>query len=245
MAVNGEILVYPGQELTPQDFAIMMERISVIGSGIVKGCTVAFSETASNTINVGEGYVLVRGRLARIETGTLSTSSLSASAEKWYVYARVHLEEIEPADLFTVYITDTEQSDATATFNETNQGIAYATLAIIDVASGTVYQLPPTEIGESQSVILQAANWSDETVTTESMGSYTVPVYTINDSRFTDHMHIDLVPRAVGGDYGYLYALQAANIQEFSMANGELKLGCYGTLPTVDLEIGIIFRGAF
>ena len=236
MAVNGELLVYPGQELTPQDFAIMMERISVIRSGILSGCTITFSETEENTLNVAEGYVFVRGRLVKVNAGTLDTSSLSSSVTTWYVYARLHLSEVEGGDLCTVYVTDTAASDATSEFNENDSGIAYATLATITVSGKQIKQVTTPEIGTVESFMLNSSGWS-------STGDG-LPIYTLSDPRFNSSVHLEIVPRIVGNDYAYLRVLQTANLQVYSIGEGTLVLASYGFQPTVNLELGMIFRGA-
>lgn len=239
MAVNGELLVYPGQELTPQDFAIMMERISVIRSGILSGCTIAFSETESNQLNVEGGYVFVKGRLLKVEAGTLDTSNLSASAASWFVYAKVHLAEVEPADIVTIFVTETAATDE-GDLNSDAGGTAYATLATIKVSDKTVHQSFTPEIGAVESVLLEASKWVAETETATGNKMNTYKLY---DPRFSTSAHIEIVPRTIGYDYGYLKTLQLANIHPFSISEGVLTLGSYGVKPAVDLEIGIIFRG--
>jgi hypothetical protein len=241
MAVNGELLVYPGQELTPQDFAMMMERISVIKSGILSGCEVTFEENESgektSILNVGKGYVFVRGRLVSIRNGTLDTSSLSSTAESWFVYARLHIDDAQSSieDLCTVFVTDTAPTDATESFNEENTGIAYATLATIKVSDKSIKQSTTPYIVSTESVTLFANNWTDSRTD--------IPKYTLADPRFSSGTYIELVPKTIGQDYEYIKSLQTANLQIYSVSDGELVLGCYGWKPTIDLEIGIIFRG--
>ena len=246
MAVNGELLVYPGQELTPQDFAIMMERISVIQSGILSGCTIAFSETASNTLNVAAGYVFIKGRLVKVNEGTLDTSSLSASATSWFVYAELHLNgELIVEEPVSVYASDTTQRNAdTENFNVNNSGYATAVLATINPTSKEIKQITTPEIGVEEFFTLTANGW--ETITYPGVGveqNIKCLVYNLADPRFTNDAHIELVPAAIQFNYPYLRALQTANLQVFSMEGGVLKIGCYGQKPTIDLEIGIIFRG--
>lgn len=240
MAVNGNLLVYPGQELTPQDFAIMMERISVIRSGIISGCEVSFDENEPSILNVKEGYVFIRGRLVRINIGTLDTSTLSTTAESWFVYARLHLDNAQPEieDLCTVFVTDSVPTDATESFNESNTGIAYATLATIKVSDKTITQNLTPEIGAVKTFILRANDWVEET-----SGSYKLMTTTLYDPGFDVNANIEIVPRTVGYDYWYLRTLQIANIAPFSMTAGELKLAAYGFAPEDDVEIGIVFRG--
>jgi hypothetical protein len=238
MAVNGELLVYPGQELTPQDFAIMMERISVIRSGILSGCTITFSETESNTLNVAEGYAFVRGRLVKVNAGTLDTSNLSTSATSWFVYVRLHINpDVPPVDICTVYATDTEPTDATETFNEGGDGIAYATLATIKVSDRSITQFTTPEIGTITPFLLERTGWGYNI----SSAVYTIQ---LEHPAFSPNVHMDIVPRNVGANVAYIETLQRANIHVYSISDGVLVLGCYGTVPTVDLEIGIIFRGA-
>jgi hypothetical protein len=244
MAVNGELLVYPGQELTPQDFAMMMERISVIRSGILNGCEVTFEENESgektSILNIEKGYVFVRGRLIKVNKGTLDTSSLSATASSWFVYARVHLNDIEPSpeDLCTIFVTDSVPTDETESFNEENTGVAYATIATIKVSDKTINQTFMPEIGTVKSFLLKASDWAGAT-----SGGYELPIITLSDPNFAENSHIDIIPRTIGYDYWYLRTLQAANIMPFSISNGELKLAAYGVTPTSDIEIGIVFKG--
>lgn len=242
MAVNGELLVYPGQELTPQDFAIMMERISVIQSGILSGCTITFSETTSNTLNVAAGYVFIKGRLVKVLEGTLDTSSLSKSAASWFVYAEIHLggDLTIIEEPVSIYVSDTTPRNAdTENFNANNEGYATAILATINPSTNVVSQVTTPEIGTVTTFLLKADQWG-----TEGSGSYNATVIKLYDPRFTEDAHIDLIPHVVGYEYWYLRTLQAANIYPFSIGDGVLTLACYGIVPDVDLEIGIIFRGA-
>lgn len=129
MAVSAELKVYPAAEITAQDFAIMMEHITPDISGVLYGCGVTIQD--SNTIHVNAGWALVRGRLVKINEGTLDVTLPSSGSGTRYVILTVNLDNNTSPT--SVSIMDSVPSDTT-NFNVVS-GSAYLELASFTVSS--------------------------------------------------------------------------------------------------------------
>lgn len=224
---NGAIKTYPGRVLTAQEFSIMMDRMSIIHSGIIDGCTIVYS---SGSYAIESGWVGVRGRLVRIEQSSFQIPS--SGTTKWDVVVKVNLgETTEPASIYCyedgTTLTDTED------FNTNNNGIAYCVIAEIDTTSPTnpvITQTLYPERGTTVSYTLAAASWNSD------------KEYTISHPLITQTSDQMIVPAAnIAEDQ--LAALQRANIQEKSQSNGSLVLKAYGVVPTIDCSIRIKYYG--
>ena len=228
MAVGSDLLTYPEHSLSPQDFSIMLERATIIKTGILYGTST--TKASSNTVNVSDGWVAVRGRLVKIESGSL-TFSLPASGEVIY-YALVKVD-LSNTDLpCTVYISNGMPSDETPDFNYSN-GVAYCQLAKITATplDCTVEAMGIINIGNESSYTLLAANWDAST-----------KIYTISDALITANSDQEYLP-AIGITDTQLKALQKANIQDAGQSTGTATLKAYGSVPSIDIPIRIKYRG--
>lgn len=226
MAVGCELLTFPGQNFTPQDFSIMLDRVSIIKTGIIRGCRVSMAEGTTNTLNVSEGWVAVRGRLVKIQNGTISFQLPATGSVTYFLLVKVDLANtVAPA---TVYITDTLPSDETDDFNVTN-GVAYCLLARIVTDPLEVKQVINPDYGTLIHMTMTASTWSNG-------------VYRLESNLFTATSNQDIIPE-VGITAAQLEAMQLANIQDAGQGAGYIDLKAYGDVPTINIPIRVLFRG--
>ena len=226
MAVGCELLTYPGHNFTPQDFSIMLDRVSIIKTGIVKGCNVSIAEGTTNTLNVVEGWVAVRGRLVKVQNGTISFQLPASGSATYYLLLKVNLSNTAfPA---TVYITDTMPSDETEDFN-LNNGNAYCVLATVITDPLQVTQILNPDYGTLVHTALLASGWANG-------------IYRLESNLFTATSNQDIIPE-VNIDPTELEAMQGANIQDAGQGAGYIDLKAYGDVPSIDIHIRILFRG--
>ena len=226
MAVASTLLTFPGANFTPQDFAIMLERVSIIKTGILNGCRV--TSLSNNTVSVSEGWAAVRGRVVKVEQGNLSFELPASGSKTYYVILKIDLSNT--ATPSTIYITDTAPSDEDEDFNYRADGKAYCCLATIITDPLTINQVLTPEVGQTFVKTLAAASWDNG-------------LYRLTDHNFTAVSNQDFMP-AVNITAEQLEALQSANIVDAGQGAGYIDLKAYGDVPTVDIPIRVIFRGA-
>ena len=226
MAVGCELLTFPGQNFTPQDFSVMLDRVSIIKTGIIRGCRVAIAEGTTNTLNVSEGWVAVRGRLVKIQNGAVSFQLPATGSATYYLLVKIDLANTAlPA---SVYITDTLPDDETDDFNVSN-GVAYCTLATVITDPLEVKQVLTPDYGTTVHTSILASGWSNN-------------IYRLESNLFTATSNQDIIPE-VSIDATALEALQLANIQDAGQGAGYIDLKAYGEVPAIDIPIRVLFRG--
>ena len=225
---NGTIKTYPGRVLTAQEFAIMMDRMSIIHSGIIEGCVIAYS---NSTFSISSGWVGVRGRLVRIEQSTFQIPTSGTS--KWKVVVKFNLgESTEPSSIYC-YEYDTTLTD-TVNFNTDNNGIAYCILGEIDLTDASnpvITQNVCPERGTMVTYTLTAGNWD-----------YSSKTYTITSPLVTATSYQRLLP-GIDITETQLRSLQEANIQDGGQTTGSLTIKAFGNVPLVDIPIRIVYLG--
>ena len=223
MAVGTTLTIYPEAEMTHQDFAITLERVSKIKSGIVSGCSVSVNGT--NSLVVSHGWLIVRGRIIRVNDGSLTVPLISSGTKSSYLAATVDLSNSDAPSVIS--ILDTVPADD-ADFNE-NNGRAYLVIANLTITPTSVTAVQPTTPGGVLSTTLLAANWTNGR-------------YAINDSRITTTSDQQFLP-AVGITSEQLSALQGANIQDDGQGTGVAYLKAFGSVPSINIPIRVIFEG--
>lgn len=227
MAVASTLLTFPGSHFTPQDFAIMLERVSTVKTGIMYGCKV--TQLGSNSVSVAEGWVAVRGRLVKVESGSLTFALPSSGSATYYVLVKVDLANSDSPS--TVYIASSLPTDESADFNFNQYGVAYLNLATITTDPIEITQILTPEVGTEVSYTIAASGW-DQTNKT----------YRITSELITSTSDQEILP-AVGITDEQLKAFQKANMQDGGQSAGVAVIKAYGTIPTVDIPIRIKYKG--
>ena len=90
-AINLDLKVYPGVQMTAQDFAEMFEwGLSLPAAGsVLYGCAV--SKASDTSISIGSGWICHKGRLIRVNSGSAVVPDLAASTT-YYIYVKTNLE---------------------------------------------------------------------------------------------------------------------------------------------------------
>lgn len=227
MAVSSTLLTYPGASFTPQDFAIMLERVSIVKTGIMYGCNV--TALGTNSVSVAEGWVAVRGRLVKVETGSLNFALPSSGSATYYVLVKIDLANSDSPS--SVYISNALPDDESEDFNFNQYGIAYFCLATITTDPLTITQILKPEVGTEVNYTLEASSWLP-----------TQKNYVIRSELITSTSDQEIIP-AIGITDTQLKAFQKANIQDAGQTAGSLTIKAYGTVPTVDIPIRIKYKG--
>jgi len=225
--VNSQIKTYPGRLLTAQDFSIMMDRLPVIRSGILSGCVVTKIESG---YSISSGWLVVRGRLVYVNTGTFNLPSTYLGEHK--LVAHVLLGASGEPSKIEIYYPSEEFSD-TDGFNTSNSGNAYCTIAVIDNSKSPVVisqDLHP-ERGTETVITLSKSGW-------DSNG-----IYTINNPAITETSDQRLIPNGATITAEQLGSLQAGNIVAYSQGSGWLKIKAFGIVPKIDIPIKIKLYG--
>lgn len=94
-AINLDLKVYPGVQMTAQDFAEMFEwGLSLPAAGsVLYGCAV--SKASDTSISISSGWICHKGRLVRVNAGTATIADLVASRDAdnpYYVYMKMNIE---------------------------------------------------------------------------------------------------------------------------------------------------------
>jgi hypothetical protein len=234
MAVQALLKVYPNAELSHQDFAIMMERMAIMKTGILSGCRVDYIATTPTAVGINAGWVTVKGRLVKVGQGSLGFTPLytsGATPTRIYVYVVVNLATgtatVHADDQYDPEDYDEED------FNYSGVGMAACVIATFmnNDVSGTIEQETYKKVGSTQEVTLSASGWNATNKT-----------YTITSTLITSDSYQRIVP-GIDITEDKLKALQAANIQDAGQTNGSLTIKAYGTIPTVDIPIRVIYLG--
>lgn len=236
MAVSCELLTYPDHTFTPQDFSIMLERVSMVKTGIMSGCEVAAVIGSTNQVSVSAGWVAVRGRLVKLESGTLSFTLPQTGTATRYVLVTVNLENTSsPA---TVTVENSMPSDETTYFNEQN-GKAYCVLATIDTSTLNITQITRPEFGTRIDTVIPVSNgqygsgWTS--VNNAIVNDLTVQGVTADTNQ-------DIVP-SYSITEEQLEAMQEANIVCVGQSANTIRLRAFGDTPSIDLPVTVILRG--
>lgn len=134
MAVNATLQVYPGAYMSEQGFAILVDGLSAVKSGILTGCTVTVSGT---TLTVAPGWCSVRGRLVQVSGGSVSAAYASSGTKTQYLLLKVAVYGSGANDgKVSVFVSDNYSSDG-ADFNRSG-GSAYLALATLTVTTNSI-----------------------------------------------------------------------------------------------------------
>lgn len=90
-AINLDLKVYPGAQMTAQDFAEMFEwGLSLPAAGtVLYGCAV--SKASDTSISISGGYICHKGRLIKVTAGSATVPDLAASTT-YQVYVKTNIE---------------------------------------------------------------------------------------------------------------------------------------------------------
>lgn len=92
------VLVYPGEEMTAQDFAMLIERVTPEVSGVLYGCTPTRQD--SSTLHISAGWAVVRGRLVKITAGNIAVTLPSSGSGTRYIVLKVDLaNDVTPTEI--------------------------------------------------------------------------------------------------------------------------------------------------
>ncbi len=240
MAIKAELKVYPGVRFPAQGFALMSERFSTVKSVLISGCEVT-AASASELI-LTDGWALVRGRLVQITGDTLGASDIpSISGAPLYVMLSVDITTGAAA----VQVLDASHAaDCVDTLsNETNLGIAYLALAIIDSSWNVTRQV--YDVGYVTEITIPSASWVSVQENNVDTGVYS---YTYSNGSITTTSNQEILPPLQGSmsmaDFkAMLKAIQLANIQDGGQAAGSMTLLCTGAKPSIEIKLRVLFRG--
>lgn len=232
MAVQALLKVYPNAELTHQDFAIMMERMAIMKTGILSGCRVQNEAMVADGVAILDGWIVVKGRLVKISGGVQNFTPVYQSGNtpvKIFVYVEVNLSTgaatVKADDQY-----DPENYDDD--FNVTNTGVASCVIATFMNNDKTVIEQELyKKVGTAQDVTLTASNWNANNKT-----------YTITSSLITSDSYQRIAP-GLNITEDQLKSLQLANIQDGGQGNGSLTLKAFGAIPTIDIPIRVVYLG--
>ena len=140
MAVNTEVVIYPGKRTESKEFALLMEKITTQASGILYGCAVSLQNGV--TIDVTAGWCVIRGRLIRVDAGSMTVELPQSGTVTYNLVLKIELSNT--ANPTTTYFTTETPSDS-SDFNMSD-GNAYlilgtvtaSTTEIIEVTSSTL-----------------------------------------------------------------------------------------------------------
>ena len=95
------LLQFEGQNVTPEDDAILYNALASDQCGIIKNCDISIN--ASNNIAVQDGYILVAGRIVKLTNVVLIAEKPGGEAvETGCIYVQIDLTDVEnPAKLIT------------------------------------------------------------------------------------------------------------------------------------------------
>lgn len=238
--VQPTLTVYPGQSFTAQDFALTMDRISIIKSGIIYGC-VAEQVGSAAQIKVNNGWAIIRGRLVKVNESIFE--SIPSGETHLTVMLNIDLANGSAPCTLTL---DTDATVATkvdsADFNyNTSTGVAYLALAeaTINASTITITQITEPEVGTVRTLTIATTDWSDADV------SHLGPWYRVNDNRITSTSHQELLPPAGTTLTKAMNSMiSLADIHDGGQGAGYVDLVCYGVKPSDSITLRMLFRGA-
>lgn len=177
MAIVSDIRVYPGTMLKSQDFAILAEKITPTVSGVLYGCTPTIK--SSSVVHLSAGWVILRGRIIRVEDGDISAILPTSGTSTKYLVVKVDLSNSDSP--CTITLEDSVGSDS-SNFNVVN-GTAYLSLGRLTISSSAVAAIdsiptamPTSASGASTSFTISTSNWSSSTSTVNGTAYYTYTV---------------------------------------------------------------------
>lgn len=136
-APTAYVTTFQGNSMTPTDFSLALENISLAAKGKLSGVAVHLS---SGNVVVDDGWCVVKGRIIRVSHGELENIQGSGTQTK-YVYLSVDLSTNDPA---TISVGDSVPTDGD-NFNSAGTR-AYLQLASLVVDSTGVVSC--TNIGQ-------------------------------------------------------------------------------------------------
>lgn len=125
MSVEAEIRVYPRTQTTSNEFALTLEKCMTAKSGVMYGC--GLTAASASEISIAAGWVLMRGRIVRIEDGVLSVSAedvieanggtlIAGGSDQYTIYNKVVVHiNLDDEDLpveVRALVSDSEMDDS-------------------------------------------------------------------------------------------------------------------------------------
>lgn len=139
MAVTADIKVFPGKELKAVDMAEVLDACSIANGGIIQGCAITYNQQAQ-TLSMGSGYILIKGRLAAITGGTIDEYPTLSAESDCRLLAVCDLTSVTPfyIRLFSSaeYDSISARAAAASDFNVEN-GVAFVVLGVAKVNPAT------------------------------------------------------------------------------------------------------------
>lgn len=137
MAIS--LITWAGQTVTPKDDAIIQD-ICAGRNGILYGCAVSPND---NTITIGSGYGLIKGRLFEVTQTTVTVTLPSSGTQNGTLYIKLDLSNSsEPIKFVAVTGSFTPTKDANANYNS---GIYEMVLATYTVSTSGISSLARAE----------------------------------------------------------------------------------------------------
>lgn len=136
--MNADIRIYPDKELKSVDMAVILDALEIT-DGVIQGCEVSLS---SGLLSIGDGRILIKGRLGVVSAGTIEIPTLAASATcRLLAVCDLAIDSPFYISLFSTeeYEALVERVNSVTDFNGTN-GVAFVQLgtAAVDASTGTV-----------------------------------------------------------------------------------------------------------
>lgn len=195
MAIQSDIRVFPGTMLRSQDFAILAEKITPHTSGILYGCTPTIKSTS--IIHVTAGWIIIRGRIIRVEDGDLSATLPTSGTSTMYLVVTVDLSNADAP--CTIDLASSVGTDS-ANFNVVS-GKAYLSLGKVTIASTGLSSItsipsviPSTAAGSATNFTISTSGWSSATTTVDGTAYY---IYAISLKNCSD-AHPEVMIGATG-----------------------------------------------
>lgn len=139
MAVTADIKVFPGKEMKAVDMAEVLDACSIANGGIIQGCAITYNQQAQ-TLSMGSGYILIKGRLAAITGGTIDEYPTLSAESDCRLLAVCDLTSVTPfyIRLFSSaeYDSISARAAAASDFNVEN-GVAFVVLGVAKVNPAT------------------------------------------------------------------------------------------------------------
>lgn len=183
--MNAKIKVYTGTEMTAQDFAMLIEKVTPTKSGILYGCGV--TKKNSTNLHISSGWCIVRGRIVRIDEGDIPVQLPGSGSITRYLVLTVDLAN--GANPATVTVEASVGTDTT-NFNVLS-GQAYLSLAKLNISSGAIETITDMPVaisgasGDFARYTISTNTWSSGTTTVDGIAYYT---YTIDLNRIMDQI---------------------------------------------------------
>lgn len=142
------VTTFQGNSMTPTDFSLALEKISLGAKGKLSG--VGVMQTAVNMVSVGDGWCIVKGRIVRVAAGDLAVSFSSSGNQNKFVILSVDLSTNEPG---VISIMNSEPTDGD-NFNSGGTR-AYLKLATITVGPSSIVSCANADLLDMKAFITQ------------------------------------------------------------------------------------------